>query len=145
MTKVDIDFLERIWFQLAEDEFSNDKLVELVLKDGGLDMSNLSRADVASLIEGTFSGDWHKPAFSFSELLTYYQACGDELTSHQIVGWVFASFVISDAIKKGASEWELQLNFFINGFILIKERLQIDDSIHILRRVFSETPSENSC
>lgn len=140
MTKADIDLLKSIWFQLAEDDFSNDKLVERVLHDGGNDMSNLSQEDVAALIEGRFNGDWHKPAFSFSELLAYYRACGEELTSQQIVGWVFASFVIADAIEHDATEWERQFNNFISGFVTVKERLEIDQSVRILRRVFCENP-----
>jgi hypothetical protein len=136
MTPSDIDLLKAIWFQLAEDDFSNEKLSEQVLHDGGNDMSNLSRLDVTALIEGRFSGDWHKPAFSFSEFLAYYRACGEELTSHQVVGWVFASFVIADAIEHDAAEWERQFENFITGFVTVKERLQIDQSVQILRRVF---------
>jgi hypothetical protein len=105
MTKADIELLKTIWVQLAEEEFSKDKLIERVLHDGGHDMSNLSQADVAALLEGRFKGDWHNPAFSFSELLAYYRACGEELTSQQIVGWVFAAFVIADAIEHDAAEW----------------------------------------
>ena len=138
MTKTDCDLLKRVWFQLAEDDFSEEGLVNGVLKDGGLDMANLSQADLAALLDGTFAGDWHKPAFSFSELLTYYLSCGDKLTPHQIVGWVFAAFVIADAIRHGATEWELQLNFIIDGFVTIKDHLETDDSIQILRRVFCE-------
>jgi len=136
MTKDDIDLLKAILFQLGEGDFSNDKLVEQVLHDGGHDMSRLSREDLTSLLEGRFSGDWHKPACAFSELLAYYRACGEELASNQVVGWVFASLVIADAIERDATEWERQFENFITGFTAVKERLQIDQSVQILRRVF---------
>lgn len=136
MTKADVEFLERIWSELTGDNFSKGELVERVFVDGGHDMSGLTREDVLALLEGRFAGDWHRPAFSFSELLAYYLACGKELTAHQIVGWIFASFVLRDAIERGAAEWEMQFNFFIDGFVVVRRRLEIDDSVEILRRVF---------
>ena len=136
MTNADTALLQAIWLQLAEDEFSKEKLADRVLRDGGTDMSDLSQEDLIALLEGRFHGDWQRPAFSFSELLAYYRACGKEMTPHQIVGWVFASFVIADAIKQNAAEWERQFDNFINGFITINEHLEVAHSVQIIQRVF---------
>lgn len=136
MAKEDVAFLERIWIRLATETFSKEILAQQVFKDGGIDMSRLSEKDILSLIEGRFDGDWHKPAFSFSELLTYYAACGKDLKPQQIVGWVFAAFVISDAIKHDATEWERQFNFFMAGFLELRSKLEIDETVEIFHRVF---------
>src|SRR5580658_1729005 len=136
MTKEDRDFLQNVWFVLADDDFSTEKLANRVFADGGHDMSHLSQNDVLALIEGRFNGDWNDIAFSFSELLYYYVACGNEMTPHQVVGWVFASFVIADAIKRDVAEWERQFDSFMRGFIIVKERLETDQSVLILQRCF---------
>lgn len=136
MSKSDVALLEVIWSQATGDGYSNEKLAERLLKDGGNDMSRLTKGDIIDLIENRFCDDWHKPAFAFSELLAYYAACGKELTPQQIVGWVLASFVIADVIEHGATEWERQFNILFDGFSVVKDKLEIDQSIQILQRVF---------
>jgi hypothetical protein len=128
--------ISEIWSSLVEDAFSQEKLIGRILIDGGHDMSDLSREDLGALFEGQFSGDWHEPAFAFNELLSFYAARGKEINSQQIAGWVWASFIISDAIKHGATQWENQFNSFLKGFVSISERLEIDQSVQILQRVF---------
>lgn len=139
MNNTDVALLSEIWSSLVEDDFSKEKLIDRILKDGGHDMSDLSKEDLMALLEGRFNGDWSEPAFAFSELLSYYAACAQELNSQQIVAWALASFMIADAIKHGAIEWERQFEVFMKEFIIIRDRLEIDHSIQILRRVFCET------
>jgi len=49
---------------------------------------------------------------------------------------VFASFVIADAIKQGATDWEMQFNLFVNGFLEVRNELDIYEAIEIFERVF---------
>lgn len=136
MSQSKVALLEAVWLQVAGDDFSKEKLAESVFKDGGNDMSRLTKEDVVAIIEDRFNDDWHKPAFAFSELLSYYVACGNELTPLQIVGWVLASLAIADAIAHGATEWDRQFNFFFDGFAIIKDKIEVEQSVQILRRVF---------
>lgn len=138
MTTADLDLLKAISFQLNDVDFSNERLARSVFHDGGNDMSDLTREDLESLIEGTFSGEWHRAAFSFSELLAYYRACDAALTDQQVVAWVFAAFVIADAIAHDAAEWEQQFDNFMAGFVIVSQRLEVGQSVIILRRVFGQ-------
>jgi hypothetical protein len=90
------------------------------------------------LLEGKVNGNWNARAFSFSELLAYYSVPDENRTKEEIVGWVFASFVIADAIKEGATDWELHFNIFMNGFLEIRKELEIDEAIDIFQRVFHQ-------
>ena len=141
MNNTDMALISEIWASLVEDDFSKEKLISCILIDGGHDMSDLSKEDLLALFEGQFNGDWYEPAFAFNELLSFYAACGKKINSQQIVCWVWASFIISDAIKHGGTQWENQFNSFINGFVTISERLEIDQSVQILQRVFCESKS----
>ncbi len=98
-------------------------------------MSNLSEEDVLQLLNGRFAGDWHEPAFSFSELLACYAAGeGNDMTKEQMVGWVAGAFVVADAINQNATDLELQFNIFFEGFLVVRNKLGADECIHILRR-----------
>lgn len=103
-------------------------------------MSNLSEDDLQQLLEGRFTGDWNEPVFSFSELLAFYSVPNTDRdksrSKEEIVGWVFASFVIADAIKQGATDWEMQFNLFLNGFLEVRGDLQLDESIEVFQHVF---------
>jgi hypothetical protein len=144
MTKQDALFIEKLWNRLTGRKFVPEEFAKQVHWHGGHDMSGLSVENVLQLLEGRFSGDWHKPAFSFSELLAYYSVPNakrdQSRTKEEIVGWVFASFVIADAIKQEAKEWEMQFNIFIDGFIEVRSELEIDEAIEIFQRVFQRDP-----
>jgi hypothetical protein len=140
MTKSDVILIENLWNRLTGRKFVPQEFAKEVHWHGGHDMSGLSVEDVLQLLEGRFTGDWHKPAFSFSELLAFYSVPNAKLdrsrTKEEVVGWVFASFVIADAIKQGATEWEMQFNLFMNGFLEVRNELDIYEAIEIFERIF---------
>lgn len=136
MTKQDVVLIEKLWNRLTGTTFVSSDFVKVILRHGGHDMKNLSENDLLQLLEGRFTGDWHKPAFSFSELLAYYSVPDKNRLKEEIVGWVFASFVIADAIKQGETDWEMQFNLFMNGFLEVRNDLEFDESVEIFRRVF---------
>jgi hypothetical protein len=136
MTKQDFILIEKLWNRLTGTKFVPLDFAKLIRRHGGHDMSKLCEEDVLRLLEGEFSGNWHEPAFSFSELLAYYSVPDENRTKEEIVGWVFASFVIADAIKQGATDWEMQFNLFVNGFLEVRNELDIYEAIEIFERVF---------
>ena len=141
MTKQDVLLIEKLWDRLTGRKFVPEEFAKQVHWHGGHDMSGLSVENVLQLLEGRFSGDWHKPAFSFSELLAFYSVPNAKRdrsrTKEEIVGWVFASFVIADAIKQDATDWEMQFNLFLNGFFEVRSELDIYEAIDIFQRVFN--------
>lgn len=141
MTKQDILFIDRLWNRLTGRKFGPREFAKQVHWHGGHDMSGLSEENVLELLEGRFSGDWKEPVFSFSELLAYYSVPNakrdQSRTKEEIVGWVFASFVIADAIKQDATDWEMQFDKFINCFVEVRSELDIYESIEIFQRVFN--------
>lgn len=136
MTKQDIAFLDGLWRRLTGDAFTPQKLAEQLKHDGGHDMSNLSEEDLLQLLDGRFSGDWKEPTFSFSELLAFYCVPDANRSKKQTAGWVCASFVVSDAIKQGATDWELQFDKLIDGFLAVRNDLEAKDAVHVFQRVF---------
>ena len=135
MNSVDLDFLASIWRQLSETDFQKETLIDLLLVDGGLDISELSRHDLLALMDGTFSGEWRRPAFAFSEMLSHYLAGAHEMSDEHVVGWIFAAFILAEAIEQGATDWEREFNHFLAGLYILQARLEVDDSLFILRRV----------
>lgn len=136
MTENDIAFLDRLWRRLTGDAFTAQKLAEQLKHVGGHDMTNLSEGELLQLLNGRFSGDWNEPAFSFSELLADYCLPDENRPKEQTVGWVCASFIISDAIKQGATDWELQFDKLIDGFLAVRDNLETEEAIHVFQRVF---------
>ena len=133
----DIEFLGQLWGRLVGEAFAPASLACQVKADGGHDMSNLSQEELIQLMEGSFSGQWKEPGFSFSELLSFYCVPDGVKSPKQIVAWVFASFVIADAIQHGAADWELELDKLIDGFLAIRKSLETQESVHFFKRVFS--------
>lgn len=135
MTETDIKLFSDLWGRLVGGDFTLQCLAQRIHRDGGIDMSNLSEEDVLQLLNGRFAGDWHEPAFSFSELLACYAAGeGNDMTKEQMVGWVAGAFVVADAINQNATDLELQFNIFFEGFLVVRNKLGADECIHILRR-----------
>lgn len=137
MTREDYMLIENLWNRLTGEKFVPIDFAKALLRHGGHDMSKLCEADMIQLLEGRFTGDWHKPAFSFSELLAFYSVPDQGRAEEEVVGWVFASFVIADAIKQGATDWEMQFNIFLNGFLEVRDRLEIGEATEIFERVFN--------
>ena len=130
------DLIERLWTRLTGKEFVPLEFAKLILRHGGHDMKKLREEDVLRLLGGTFTGNWHEPAFAFSELLAFYSVPDANRAKEEIVGWVFASFVIADAIQRGATDLEMQFNLFLNGFLEVRNELDIYEAIDIFQRVF---------
>jgi hypothetical protein len=140
MTKQDYILVEKLWGRLTGTKFVPLAFAQLIRRHGGHDMSNLRDEDVLQLLVGEFAGNWHDPVFSFSELLAYYSAPDEKRTNEEIVGWVFASLVIADAIKQGATDWEMEFNKFINCFVEVRSKLETDEAVEIFQRVFHRDP-----
>ena len=136
MTKQDVVFLDGLWKRLTGSAYTPHKLAKQVKHDGGHDMSNLSEKDLLQLLDGRFSGDWKEPAFSFSELLAFYCVPDENRSKKQTVGWVCASFVISDAIRQGAADWELQFDKLVDGFLVVRNDLEAAEAVRVFQRVF---------
>jgi hypothetical protein len=136
MTQHDILFLDGLWRRLTGDAFSSETLAKQIKHDGGHDMSDLSEATLLQLLDGRFSGDWKEAAFSFSELLAFYCVPDENRSKKQTVGWVCASFVISDAIRQGATDWELQFDKLIDGFLAVRNDLEAEEAVYVFQRVF---------
>jgi len=120
MPMEDIVFLGQLWGRLVGEAFSPASLAGQVKADGGHDLSQ-----------------WKEPGFSFSELLAFYCVPDGEKSPRQVVAWVFASFVIADAIKHGAADWEMEFDKLIDGFLTIRKSLEMQESVHVFKRVFS--------
>lgn len=132
----DSDLLARLWNRMVGDDFSPAKLVARVRHDGGYDIENLSDELILSLIGGTHEGAWGEVAFSFSELLAYYSVPGGIESAEQTVGWAFAALMIAQCVRHAATDWEMEFDKFINGFIVARQRLETEESIEIFERVW---------
>lgn len=132
----DVDFYRLLWERLVRHEFTPKKLAGRVHEDGGYDIENLTESNLIELIEGRFSGSWTEPAFSFSELMAFYSVPGAIKMPEQAVGWVFASFVIADAIRKDMLDWELQIDKLLDGLMVVRHQLESDELVHVFQRLF---------
>lgn len=131
-----------LWERLVEKPFVPQEFAKQILWHGGHDMVQISRENILQLFDNTFVGDWNRVAFSFSELLAYYSVPDKDRDrsrlKEEIVGWVFASFVMAEAVRRGAAEWEMEFNFFMNAFLEVRGELEIDEIVEIFGYVFSD-------
>lgn len=132
----DVDFYSALWTRLVGDGFSVEKLLHRVRIDGGVDIEDLSDSDLRDLIEERYAGDWSKVAFTGSEMLASYSVAGGMSTPDQVVGWVFASLILSDAIKADAADWYRNFDNFLNGFFAVREKLAFGEALAIFERAF---------
>ncbi|MDX9976389.1 MAG: hypothetical protein RBU21_25665 [FCB group bacterium] len=143
MTPEDRAFLDALSLRLLEEKLRPDWLVKSVHHHGGLDAASLSRSDLLALLEGSYSGDWWEPVFTFSEMLAYF-AGARQLQQHRwndeaTVTWAFAVLALADALEQSASNWELQFNLVIDSFLAVRESLDVEEGLWIMRRVFRST------
>jgi hypothetical protein len=140
----DVEFFRQLWTRLVGDGFVPEKLVARVRLDGGYDIEGLTERMLLDLIDECFTGSWQEVAFSFSELSAYYLAVGERLSPEQVVGWVFAIFATADAINADATDWEMEFDKFIDVFMILRPRLELDESVQIFERVFRGTEKESA-
>jgi hypothetical protein len=138
MTRQDVVLVEKLWNRLIGPRFEPREFLQWIRKHGGHDMKDLSDDDLMRLFEGRFTGDWNEPAFSFSELLAFYSVRDENRPKEEVVGWVFCSFVIADAIKQGATDWEMQFDKFISCYVEIRSHLETEEAIQVFQRVFHD-------
>ena len=130
-----IDLMAPIWERLMGVPFNASDLADNLIRDGGHDISALTKDDLLCLMEDRFQGKWFNVVFSFSELLTYYAAC--ELTNVQVVAWCFSALIIGKAARKLETDWEHQLYFLAIGFTRVKPILTYDEFVVVLTQAFS--------
>lgn len=132
------NMIAAIWERLVGEPFSPQSFAAQLRHDGGHDISNLSESDLMALIEGRFSGDWREVAFSFSELLTFYNAANDAnpMTDRQTVGWCFAAMMIAESCRRDVTDWDLQINYLLDGLAHMRRRLEVEEMVELLGRVF---------
>jgi hypothetical protein len=140
----DLIFYRSLWERLVKDEFVPQKLIDVVRHDGGLDISELSNADLFALMEGRFTGNWCEVAFASGELLAHYSVLGLIARPAHIVAWAFTAFMAADAIKHDATDLDLQFDKFINGFCIVRDKLETDEAIEIFQRFFQPSVPANS-
>lgn len=133
----DFGLLDALWRRLVGENLSTERLIGRLRSDGGHDILVLSDVELRELVEGRFAGDWHKPAFAFSEMIACYSV--DEMAPDQVVAWVFSVLTVADCLGRGETEMEFQFNNFINGFYRVREKLEIDEWIYIFGRLFDHT------
>ncbi len=134
----DVDFYRSLWERLVGQEFTTKKLADRVHRDGGYDIENLTESDLIELMEGRFRGPLTEPAFSFSELIGFYSVPGAIQVPEQVVGWVFASFVVADVIRKDLSDWELQMGKLLDGLMVVRNQLEAEELVQVFQRVFCD-------
>ncbi len=133
----DTELLSVIWGRLVGGPLSPQRLVGQLRRDGGHDISVLSDVELLELVEGRFAGDWHKPAFAFSEMLACYSVV--DLAPDQVVGWVFSVLAIADCLDREETDLEFQFINFINGYHRVGGMLLMDEWIYIFERLFCRT------
>lgn len=126
-----ITLIEQIWRRLTAEEFSKQRFIESLRKDGGIDIRNLSDHDLLSLLEERFSGDWAEPAFAFSEMLAMYCGLEGDLEPRQIAGWAFASIIMGQAFRRGHGDICIGFNIFVRGYTNIQTKLEVEESVVI--------------
>jgi hypothetical protein len=134
-------FLEQMARRLVGDDFSAQQLAETLRRNGGHDISGLSDAELIDLIEDRYSGNWQKPAFSFSEMLAYYSVLEGNLQPQQIVGWAFAAMTLGKAFRRGHGDIDMNFNSFLDGFFSIRTRLEPEESVEIFGCFFGRDNS----
>jgi hypothetical protein len=137
MTETDRENLKEIWNRLLGRPFDIHALIAQIHHDGGLDAEWLSDDDLANLFNGTFTGDWHKPGFTFSELLCYYSVLEDGLFRENVIAWVFSALAFADAQEHDEADVEIYFEAFLGGYLLVRDRLTIAESAWIFKRIFS--------
>ncbi len=140
MDSNDRNLLASLWQRLAGREFSTERLAQRLRRDGGHDISSLSDADLVNLIEGRFAGDWHEPAFAFSEILACYSA--GEMSSEQVAAWVCSVLILADCLQRNVTDMEFQFNYFMDRFYLSRETMNVDEWIYIFERFFCVATSK---
>lgn len=144
MTSEDRAFLDRLSLRLLNKPLDAEWLVTSVHHHGGHDTEDLSNVELVALLEGRYTGDWWKPAFAFSEMLAYFAAIRhvhEPVTNEHVVTWAYAVLALADALEQGASDWDLQLDVFIESYLAVKERLDAEDAVWMMRRAFCRSMS----
>ena len=139
------NYIKEMWEKLTGETFSSEFFFNTIQFDGGLDTSDICEETVVSLLDEEMNHDIDDVVFSFSELLAYYSVMethGIKFQPKQIVAWIFSAFVISEEIRKKNTDWELQFEQLINGFIEVKKYIDVKDSIYILSNIFCETKNK---
>jgi hypothetical protein len=140
MTKKELLLIKTLWERLTDSTFSTQRLAKCIRSDGGHDMSDLSEARIAQVLDTPQSGVEHDVTFAFSELLNLYAALPTvqvEITKEQVVGWVVAALIIADALDSGETELQFQFDKFIDGFMTVRSTIDVFESIYIFQRVFN--------
>lgn len=132
---IPIDALRSIWVRLIKKDFDPLILANVIIEDGGLDMEPLTQADLVSLMEGTFKGNWRSVRFSFSEQLNCYAT--SELNHYQVIAWCFVVLVIGEVVRKAETDWELHLASVARGFDRVTRVLQYEEFTLVLKVAFT--------
>ena len=102
------DIIAGVWKRILQRPFSLREFTGLLKQYGGYDMHNLSKRQLADLIQDRFDGDWNEPRFSFFELAYYWSGCLEvegKLDPEQVVCWVGSILIVGEMVRRGHMVW----------------------------------------
>lgn len=137
MLAEDRRFLNRLSERLRGAPFDH-AVLEEVKRSGGHDMSDLSIEDLSALMAGQYSGDWYELAFAFGETLWgYTKEVNSNIVDIDVVVWAFCLLGLCDALEQGQSDWDLQARAIHKSFLAVRDHLELDEELWLLKRTFT--------
>ena len=131
------DMIGRLWIRLTNESFTESALADQLIHDGGIDVDPLTKSDFILLIRGDFNGDWKDVAFTCAEMLSSYSVV-NILNSREIAAWCFIALTMGEACRREAAEWSREFDVFMQGFEKVRNKLEIDEALYVLRHSLAE-------
>lgn len=132
------ELVTQLWNVERQDSFSDDILLNRVLKDGGHDTEDLTVHIISDLLDEKHHGDWSIVTFAFSELISYYLVTAHAMSFHQVVAASFSACVLADASRANGCDWSLEHDKVMALNAIIALRIELKQLLHLMAYVFGK-------
>jgi hypothetical protein len=106
--------------------------------DGGLDVSHVSKIQMAKAIDGLVQPPLEDLAFAFSSLLAYYAAADTRFTERDLVLWMISATVCGHCARERVPQasWEFNIRIFCTGLSMAYSKMKPVEVLCLFEDVF---------
>lgn len=134
-----VEILTRLWERLLGTAFTLTSFVEVLYVDSGFEMqAELTKDELAALLQDSFAGDWRKPELAFSPNFYWFSASAKDggLDDTEIVCWAASVMIMGEVIRRDFAGWPSRFDLFLDVLNSLQGRLTPHECVAIITEAF---------
>lgn len=143
MTDISISqFMASVYLKITGKTINKPDFAQMILTNGGHDMSALSLEDIIALYDEKFSGENEEVTWAFDETMYFYHYTD---SPEDLCCAIFTLVILCDAASKDERDFFTQFNKIITTYNWIYQRIKEETALELFYMYFYRNNTAHVC